>query len=118
MLEERLNVGPYAMLLRSHSLVTKIGFAQSNHPRLLAYKHDAALARVVHEFAATQLATSPALIGISESLDYSELSAQANRYARWALRERLAVGEVVALDLSNRSEYAAIWLGLTQVDVW
>lgn len=104
------------MPLRSNTLVTKdwvraLGLTQ----RLLSYKEDAALARLVHEFAATHAGTVPALIGTNESLSYAELSAQANRYARWTLGEGLATGEVVALDLANRPEYTAIWLGLTQV---
>ena len=104
------------MPLRSNTLVTKdwvraLGLTQ----RLLSYKEDAALARLVHEFAATHAGNVPALIGTNESLSYAELSAQANRYARWALGEGLEPGEVVALDLANRPEYTAIWLGLTQV---
>ncbi len=104
------------MQLRSNTLVTRdwgraIGFTQ----RLLSHKEDAALARLVHELAGTPAGEKPALTGTNESLSYAELSAQANRYARWALREGFAVGEVVGLDLVNRPEYVAIWLGLTQV---
>ena len=75
---------------------------------------DAALARVVHEFAAAQ-GDAPALIGSDETLTYMQLSQRLNRYARWALAEGLAPGDVVALDLGNRPDYAAIWLGLSQV---
>ena len=102
-------------LLRSNAMVTKdwvraLGMTQ----RLLHSRGDASLAHVVHEFAAMQGA-APAVIGADESLSYAELSARANRYARWALAERLAPGDVVALDLSNRPDYVAIWLGLIQV---
>jgi fatty-acyl-CoA synthase len=39
------------------------------------------------------------------------------RYARWALAEGLAKGEVVALMMGNRPDYMALWLGLTSVGV-
>jgi fatty-acyl-CoA synthase len=103
------------MPLRSNALVTKdwvraLGFTQ----RLMTHAEDAALARLVHEFAVSQPA-APALIGTGESLTYGELSARSNGYARWALGQGLVPGEVVALDLVNRPEFVAIWLGLTQV---
>ena len=101
---------------RNNTLVTRdwaraIGLTQ----RLLSHKEDAALARLVHDLAGTRAGEEPALIGTNESLSYAELSAQANRYARWALDEGFAAGDVVALNLVNRPEYVAIWLGLTQV---
>lgn len=104
------------MELRNNTLVTKdwvraIGFTQ----RLMAHTDDAALARLVHDQVQTGGGEEPALLGTHESLSYAQLSAQANRYARWALREGFGVGDVVALDLVNRPEYVAIWLGLTQV---
>jgi fatty-acyl-CoA synthase len=104
------------MQLRNNTLVTRdwaraIGFTQ----RLLSHKEDPALARLVHDLAGTRAGTEPALIGINESLSYAQLSAQANQYARWALGEGFAAGDVVALDLVNQPEYVAIWLGLTQV---
>ena len=42
---------------------------------------------------------------------------RANAYSRWALAADLAKGDVVALMMSNRPEYFALWLGLTQVGV-
>jgi fatty-acyl-CoA synthase len=111
---EEVNLTP--MQLRNNTLVTRdwgraIGFTQ----RLLSHKSDAALARLIHKLAGTRAGAEPALIGTNESLSYAALSAQANRYARWALGEGFAAGDVVALDLTNRPEYVAIWLGLTQV---
>ena len=38
-----------------------------------------------------------------------------NQYARWALEQRIAKGEVVGLLMTNRPEYLAIWLGITSV---
>jgi fatty-acyl-CoA synthase len=107
------------MPLRSNTLVTKdwvraLGFTQRLRDAQLT-TGDPSLARLVHEFALKQGA-APALIGEhGEHVTYDELSQRANRYARWALSEGLAVGDVVALDLANRPEYVAIWLGLSQV---
>ena len=80
----------------------------------LTEPEDAALARIVHAHAATHGA-APALIGTGETLTYAALSGRINRYARWALAEGLAAGDVVALNLANAPDYAAIWLGLGQV---
>jgi fatty-acyl-CoA synthase len=60
---------------------------------------------------------APALIGAGESFDYRALVARANRYARWALEQNLAKGDVVCLMMPNRPEYMAAWLGLTGVGV-
>ena len=38
-----------------------------------------------------------------------------NQYSRWTLSAGVKKGETVALMMSNRPEYFAIWLGLTQV---
>jgi fatty-acyl-CoA synthase len=62
----------------------------------------------------TGRASHLALLSADDSLTYSELMAQANRYSRWAL-ERLAKGDVVCLLMPNRPEYIAIWLGITRV---
>ncbi len=58
---------------------------------------------------------SIALIDEAQTLTYAGLAAQMNRYARWALRQDLAPGEVVALMLPNCAAYVAIWLGITAV---
>jgi fatty-acyl-CoA synthase len=55
-----------------------------------------------------------ALLSDSQSLTYTELLEQANRYSRWALA-RLATGDVVCLLMPNRPEYVAIWVGITRV---
>ena len=60
---------------------------------------------------------APALLSPRESFSYSELSGRANRYARWALGQGMAKGDVVCLMMPNRPEYMAIWLGLTSVGV-
>ncbi|MBV9395866.1 MAG: long-chain-acyl-CoA synthetase [Methylobacteriaceae bacterium] len=55
-----------------------------------------------------------ALLSDSQSLTYTGLLEQANRYSRWAL-QRLAKGDVVCLLMPNRPEYVAIWVGITRV---
>ena len=71
------------------------------------------LAELIDEFATTQ-AAAPALLSDTQSLTYSELASEANRWSRWAL-EHLATGDVVCLIMSNRPRYVAIWLGITRV---
>ncbi len=72
------------------------------------------LAAIVQARAVTS-GDRPALIGVNETMSYGGLAARANRYARWALREGLAAGDIVGLLMPNRPEYVAIWLGLTQI---
>ena len=56
-----------------------------------------------------------ALISERECMTFRELVERSNRYARWALAQGLAPGEVVGLLMPNRPEYMAIWLGVTRV---
>jgi fatty-acyl-CoA synthase len=63
----------------------------------------------------TRFAASPALFGPEVDFSHAELAARARRYARWAIAQGLAKGEVVALLMPNRAEYLAIWLGITRV---
>src|SRR5271170_6149819 len=72
------------------------------------------LSTVIEERAA-QLGDTPAVQSDRECLTYRELSWRINQYARWALEQRIAKGEVVGLLMSNRPEYLAIWLGITSV---
>jgi len=72
------------------------------------------LPTVIEELAA-RLNDSPALVSERESLTYGELAERSNQYARWALEQGLAKGEVVCLLMTNRPEYFAIWLGITSV---
>jgi len=50
-------------------------------------------------------------------LSYAALDAEANRVARWAQREGLAHGDVVALFMQNCPEFIATWLGLAKLGV-
>jgi fatty-acyl-CoA synthase len=55
-----------------------------------------------------------ALISDRERLTFQQYNERANQYARWALKEGLAKGEVVALMMPNRPEYLAVWLGIAR----
>ncbi len=70
---------------------------------------------VLIETLADKFGTTPALISERQTLSYRGLAEQADRYARWALRQNLGFGEVVCLLMHNSPEYLAIWLGITKV---
>jgi fatty-acyl-CoA synthase len=56
----------------------------------------------------------PALLSERERLSYRLLAERSNRYARWAIGQRVGRGDVVCLLMPNRPEYMAIWLGITR----
>src|ERR1700733_7632932 len=62
-----------------------------------------------------RLGDKPALLSDRECFTYFELAGRARRYARWALAQGVAKGDVVGLLMPNRPEYLAIWLGITYV---
>jgi fatty-acyl-CoA synthase len=64
---------------------------------------------------ADQLGEAPALLSDGDCLTYRALAERSNRYARWALDQGLAKGDVVGLLMPNRPEYMAIWLGISRV---
>jgi fatty-acyl-CoA synthase len=74
------------------------------------------LSTVIEEVAA-RMGDAPALLSDRETLTYGEVACRANRYARWALEQGLAKGDVVCLLMTNRPEYFAVWLGITSVGV-
>ena len=74
------------------------------------------LPHLIDEFGQTR-GDAPALLCAGESLTYEALVARKNRYARWALDQGLAKGDIVALMMPNRPEYMAAWLGLSEVGV-
>jgi fatty-acyl-CoA synthase len=76
-------------------------------------KHPTRVFPVVIDELADQYGDAPALISDRERLSYRTLSERANRYARWALREKLAKGQTVCLLMPNRPEYMAAWIGIT-----
>lgn len=64
---------------------------------------------------ADKFEASSALLGDDECLSYRALAQRCNRYARWALQQDLAAGDVVCLLMLNCPDYMAIWLGLTRI---
>jgi fatty-acyl-CoA synthase len=75
---------------------------------------DRVMSTVVEELAA-RFDDAPALLSDRESFTYRGLVARTNQYARWALEQGLAKGDVVGLLMTNRPEYLAVWLGITSV---
>jgi fatty-acyl-CoA synthase len=68
----------------------------------------------VIEELAEQFGDAPALLSDDENLSFRELTERANRYARWALAQRLQKGDTVCLLMANKPEYIAVWLGITR----
>jgi fatty-acyl-CoA synthase len=66
------------------------------------------------EALAEKFGTATALLSDAESLTYRALAQRCNRYARWALEQRIAPGDVVGLMMANAPDYLAIWLGITR----
>lgn len=75
---------------------------------------DRVMSTIIEDFAA-RWDDTPALLSERESLTYRALAARQNQYARWALEQGLAKGDVVGLLMTNRPEYFAIWLGITSI---
>ncbi len=75
---------------------------------------DRTLLSVIRDIAVTQ-GDNVALQDETDTLTYRGLVDRADFYARWALRQNLARGDVVCLLLPNCVDYVAIWLGITQV---
>src|SRR5579871_2082567 len=62
-----------------------------------------------------QLGDKPAVFSYRECFTYYQLARRMRRYARWALAQGVAKGDVICLLMPNRPEYLAIWLGITRV---
>ena len=80
----------------------------------ISRNRDRILSAVIEEIAGRS-GEAAALLSDRECFTYRELSARANQYARWALDQGIAKGNVVGLLMANRPEYFAIWLGITSV---
>jgi fatty-acyl-CoA synthase len=80
----------------------------------IAARPQRTLAHVIDDLTRTQ-GDAPALLSRDARLDYRALAGRANRYARWALRENIAKGDVVALLMPNCPEYLGVWLGISRV---
>jgi fatty-acyl-CoA synthase len=70
---------------------------------------------VLFETLADKYGTALALLSGEECLTYRALAKRANRYARWAVGQGLAAGDVVCVLMPNCPEYMAIWLGITRI---
>ena len=81
---------------------------ESNRHRLLCH--------ILEERAATHGA-APALLSDRECFTFAELQARANGYEAWARGNGLKHGDCVALLMTNRPEYVAIWLGLSRAGI-
>ncbi|QNI34480.1 long-chain-acyl-CoA synthetase [Alloacidobacterium dinghuense] len=75
---------------------------------------DRIMSTVIEERAA-HFGDAPALLSDRECLTYRALAQRSNQYARWALGQGIAKGDVVGLLMTNRPEYFAVWLGITSV---
>ena len=101
----RAGVSPSRAWLRALELTAPI----SRNP-------DRTLPVVIAEVAARR-GEAPAIISNQEILTYDALICRANQYARWAIDQGLAKGDVVCLLMANRPEYFAAWLGITSTGV-
>jgi fatty-acyl-CoA synthase len=86
------NISPSKAWLRALELTAPI---PRNRHRILP---------TVIEEAAARIGDAPALLSDRESLTYDGLARRANQYARWALDQGLAKGDVVCLLMTNRPE--------------
>ena len=70
---------------------------------------------VLIETLSDRFGAAPALLSDRDCLTYRALAQRVNQYARWAIEEGLAAGDVVSLLMPNCPEYMAVWLGITHV---
>ena len=78
-------------------------------------KNPAHILPVLVQELAERFGAAPALLSVHECWSFRQFAERANRYSRWALDQKIAPGDVVALLMPNRPEYLAIWLGITAV---
>lgn len=70
---------------------------------------------VVIDELAERFGDAPALLSDRERLSFSALAERSRRYARWALDQGIAPGDVVCLLMPNCPDYMAFWLGVSRV---
>lgn len=63
---------------------------------------------------AARYGNRPALLSDRECLTYRDLNERSNRYARWAHSVGVGKGDVVALMMTNRPDFMAIWIGIAK----
>jgi len=69
---------------------------------------------IVEEFARTR-PDNVAVVTENRTYTYRELDEGANRYARWAMKQGVKRGDVVALLMSGRPQYLMAWLGIVKL---
>ena len=69
------------------------------------------------EAAVDRFAQRTAIVFEGRSVTYAEFDEMANRFAHWATGRNIRRGQVVALFIPSRTEYPAIWYGLSKVGV-
>jgi fatty-acyl-CoA synthase len=89
-------------ILRSLSRITKI-----------AKNPNRTYPQVVRKLAETY-GDKIALISNRERMTYREYDRRGDQYARWAIGQGIAKGDVIALMMPNRPEFLAVWLGVTR----
>lgn len=60
---------------------------------------------------------APALLSDTENFSFANLNERMNQYANWAISQGMKSGDCVALMLTNRPDYVAIWLGLSKLGI-
>lgn len=75
---------------------------------------DRLFADIVEDWSAKQ-PDRPALVSDTTELNYRDLAARINRYARWALSAGIEPGATVGLLMPGGPDYIAAWLGITKV---
>jgi fatty-acyl-CoA synthase len=80
----------------------------------IAANRDRILPTMIDEVAAAN-GDAPAVLSDSGCLSYGALVGRSNQYARWAIAQGVAAGDVVCLLMPNRPDYLAAWLGITRV---
>ncbi len=77
-------------------------------------RHPARIFPLLVDELAVRYGDKPALVSDRETLTYRALAERSRRYARWAIAQGVRKGDVVALLMTNRPEYVAIWLGIVR----
>ena len=74
---------------------------------------DATLAVVIDDLG-DQFGVAPALISELDALSFEEMAARCRRYTRWARRQGLGSGDVVAVLARNSPDYFTAWVGISR----
>jgi fatty-acyl-CoA synthase len=102
-------------------LLRELKLVKEGLPALLAMRKFSATgsqtAATEIEAVAEKHPDAQALISDDVTWTYGQLEEEANRFANLYLSKGLAMGDVIALDMVNRVEYVAAWLGAAKLGV-